>query len=163
MRPNIRLYASRILLASLACALVLSLAGGLTACKTVDLGDDAAQDSVAEDTATAILRITNNIRLFSDSLDFYLFSATTEFSTAAGGRLIGGVGIGKTGVFKVPAGTWKLAFVDQAKVMTAMRSLDTDDWVKSILAKDADYSLILSSDGQDIRWDPTFPTDPSLK
>jgi hypothetical protein len=147
MSQHTRLYANRLLLSSFACALCLTVAGGLSACKTVDVGDDTVQDTLPKDTAKATLRITNSIRLFQDSLDFFLFPATADFSTASGGRAIGGVGVGKTGVFKVPA---------------AMRSLDTDDWVKSSFAKDGDYSLILSSDGQDIRWNPTFPTDPSL-
>jgi hypothetical protein len=162
MSQHTRLYANRLLLSSFACALCLTVAGGLSACKTVDVGDDTVQDTLPKDTAKATLRITNSIRLFQDSLDFFLFPATADFSTASGGRAIGGVGVGKTGVFKVPAGIWKIAFSDQAGVMTAMRSLDTDDWVKSSFAKDGDYSLILTSDGQDIRWNPTFPTDPSL-
>lgn len=165
--PRIRrFFPPRLFLTASAGALCLSLAGGgLTACKTVDLGDDTVPDTAGQDSsaATATLRITNSIRLFSDSLDFRLYPASANASTASSGRLIGGVAVGKTGVFKVPAGTWKLAFSDQAHVFTEMRSLDTDDWVKSFLAKDGDYSLILSSDGQDIRWDPTFPTEPSMK
>jgi hypothetical protein len=163
MSLKTRLSAPRKPLFALACAFGLSFAAALTACKTVDLGDDTHTDTTSTDTATATLRITNGISLFPDSLDFFLFPPTADFSNAAGGRSVGGVGVGKTGVFKVPAGTWKLAFSDQARAMTAMRSLDTDEWVKSFLSKGGDYSLILSSDGQEVRWDPTFPTDPSLK
>jgi hypothetical protein len=164
MSPNTRLYASRLVLSALAGGLCLSLAGGLTACKTVDLSDDTVRDTVSKDTGTAVLRITNNISLFSDSLDFYLYPGTAfDFTNAVGGRKIGGVGVGRTRAFTVPAGIWKLAFTDQAGQITAMRSLSSDDWVKSMLSKDGDYSLILSSEGQDIRWDPTFPTDPSLR
>jgi hypothetical protein len=163
MRPNTRLSKSRFALAALAGGLCLSLAGGLTACKTVDLSDDTPQDTVSQDTGTAVLRITNRISLFSDSLVFYLYPGTAfDFTNAVGGRKIGGVGVGKTRAFTVPAGVWKLAFTDQAGQSTAMRSLASDDWVKSEFAKDGDYSLILTSEGQDIRWDPTFPTDPSL-
>jgi hypothetical protein len=164
MRPNIRQYVSSLTLLSLAGGLCLALAGGLTACKTVDLSDDTVRDTLPKDTATAVLRITNNISLFSDSLDFLLFPGNaSDFTNSAGGRKIGGVGVGRTRAFTVPAGIWKLGFTNQAGELTAMRSLASDDWVKSEFSKDGDYSLILSSEGQDIRWDPTFPTDPSLK
>lgn len=163
MRPNTRPYASRFAFAALAGGLCLSLSGGLSACKTVDLSDDTVQDTASKDTGTAVLRITNKLSLFPDSLDFYLYPGTAvDFTNAVGGRKIGGVGVGKTGTFKVPAGTWKLAFTDQANQATAMRSLSSDEWVKAGLAKDGDYSLILTSDGQDVRWDATFTTDPPL-
>jgi hypothetical protein len=71
--------------------------------------------------------------------------------------------MGRTRNFTVPAGIWKIAFANQAGELTAMRSLASDDWVKSAFAKDGDYSLILTSEGQDIRWDPTFATNPSLR
>jgi hypothetical protein len=136
---------------------------GLSACKTVDTsGIGPSPDSTSAGTAT--LRITNNLDVDPDSLRFFLFPGTaTDFTTAANARLIGGVGMGATGVFTVPSGTWKLAYENGAHVLTAMRAEQTDEWVKSILAKDGDYSLILTSDNQNTIWDASFTTDPPLK
>ena len=143
-------------------AFAFAVLSGLSACKTVDLGTTPNPDSTA--TGTATLRITNRIDVDPDSLTFFLFPGTsTDFTTAANARLIGGVGIGATGVFTVPAGTWKLAYENGAKVLTAMRAVQTDEWVKAILEKNGDYSLILTSDNQNTVWDPSFTTDPPLK
>jgi hypothetical protein len=148
---------------ALSAAVAFAALGGLSACKTVDLSNPA-QDTTSAAAGTATLRITNNVSVDPDSLLFYLFPGTSsDFANAANARLIGGVGVGGTGVFTVPAGTWKLAFANQAHVMTAMRAVETDEWVKAILGKNGDYSLILTSDNQEVRWDPTFPTDPALK
>lgn len=159
MPPIKRPYARRHVLAIAAFAIL----SGLSACKTVDLsGTGPTLDSTL--TGTATLRITNNLDVDPDSLSFFLFPGTaTDFTTAADARLIGGVGIGATGVFTVPAGTWKLAYENGAHVLTAMRAEQTDEWVKSILAKNGDYSLILTSDNQNTIWDASFTTDPPLK
>lgn len=144
-------------------ALAFAVVGGLSACKTVDVsGTGPNTDSTSAGTAT--LRITNNIDVDPDSLSFFLFPGTaTDFTTAANARLIGGVGTGATGIFTVPAGTWKLAYENGAHVLTAMRAVQTDEWVKSIFAKNGDYSLILTSDNQNTVWDASFTTDPPLK
>lgn len=143
--------------------LAMLLCGGLSACKTVDLSDANVNPTPTDSTGTATLRITNKIDVDPDSLVFLLFPGnSTDFTTAANPRIIGGVGIGATGVFTVPAGTWKLAYENGAHVITAMRTVSSDEWVKSMLEKGGDYSLILTSDTQNIYWNPTFKTDPPL-
>jgi len=161
--PSInRSRAHRVSLA-LAFAAVFSVSGGLSACKTVDLSD-VATTPPTDSTGTATLRITNKIDVDADSLTFYLYPGnSTDFTTAANARLIGGVGTGATGVFTVPSGSWKMAYENGAHVLTAMRAVQTDEWVKSIFEKKGDYSLIVTSDNQNTVWDPTFTTDPSLK
>ena len=136
---------------------------GLCGCKTVDLGS-APSDSTDTARGTAVLRITNKIEQDPDSLVFFQFPGNaTDFSNAAGARRIGGVDTGATMAFTVPAGTWKLAYANRAGVVTPMRDLGSDDWLKALLAKGGDYSLILASDGQDIKWVPTFKTDPPMQ
>lgn len=163
--PSInRSRAYRASLALAFAAAVFSVSGGVSACKTVDLSDADSTATPADSAGTATLRITNKIDVDPDSLTFFLFPGnSTDFTTAANARRIGGVGTGATGVFTVPSGTWKVAYENGAHVLTAMRAVQTDEWVKSILAKNGDYSLIVSSDNQNTVWDPTFTTDPSLK
>ncbi|MBW8889367.1 MAG: hypothetical protein JF616_16550 [Fibrobacteres bacterium] len=154
------LFRSAIAFAPLA---IFAVFGGLTACKPVDLSDVNTTPTPKDSAATATLRITNKIDVDADSLVFLLFpGASTDFTTAANSQVIGGVGIGATGTFKVPAGTWKLAYENGAQEITALRAGGADEWVKAIFEKDGDYSLILTSDTHTIYWDPTFKTDPPL-
>jgi hypothetical protein len=148
-----------------ACAISLVFLAGLGGCKTVDLeGAGPGPDTTDTLQGTAKLRITHKIDLEPDDLEFFLFPGDTpDFSNAANAKDIGSVAPSGTGVFTVPAGTWKLAFTNSTGVLTPMRDVETDEWVKAILEKDGDYSLILKSDGQDIQWDPTFETDPALQ
>lgn len=160
MSPSVCIRPFRIIMAPAAMALSLSVLAGLSACKPVDLSNANADTTAQVAADSAVLRISNFIQLFPDSLDFFRFPGTAaDFSTATDQRLVGGVGVGRTGVFKVPAGTWKFAYRDQAGVLTAMRGLDSDAWLKGVLSKNGDYSLILSSEGQNIRWTASFPTD----
>lgn len=137
---------------------------GVSGCKTVEI-DPAGTDSVDTTvTGSAIVRITNNVSEDPDSLTFFLFPGNaTDFSNANKARRVGGVNTDGTGVFQVPAGTWKLAYENSAGALTAMRDLDSGDWVKSTLAKGGDFSLILTSEGKDVKWNPSFPTDPDIR
>lgn len=140
----------------------LSLAG-LTGCKPVEI-DDPPADTTETVSGTAKLRITNTLSEDPDSLVFFLFPGNSiDFSNANKAQKVGGVGENGTGVFDVPAGNWKLAFENSAGSLTAMRDLDTGDWVKSILPKDGDFSLILTNEGSDIKWNPSFATDPDMR
>lgn len=146
-----------------ACASAAIGLSGLSGCKTVDLGPSPS-DSANASAGTAVLRISNKLDQDPDSLVFYMFPGNaTDFSNAAGARKVGGVDTGATGVFTVPAGTWKLAYSNRAGVVTPMRDVGSDDWLKAILAKGGDYSLILSTEGQDTKWVPTFETDPPMQ
>ena len=142
---------------------IFAVCGGLSACKTVDLSDVNTNPTPTDSAATATLRITNKIDVDPDSLIFLMFpGASTDFATATNSQIIGGVGIGATGVFKVPAGSWKLAYKNSAQEITALRAGGADEWVTAIFEKGGDYSLILTSDTQTIYWNPTFKTDPPL-
>ena len=114
---------------------------GLSGCKTVDLGS-APSDSTDTARGTAVLRITNKIEQDPDSLVFFQFPGNaTDFSNAAGARRIGGVDTGATMAFTVPAGTWKLAYANRAGVVTPMRDLGSDDWLKALLAKGGETAV----------------------
>ena len=137
---------------------------GMSACTPVEI-DAVAKDSVdTAKTGTSVLRITNNITEDPDSLVFFLFAGNaTDFSNANKAYRIGGVGVNGTGRFNVPAGTWKLAYENSSKALTAMRDLDSEEWVKALFKKGEDYSLILTSEIKNTKWVPTFTTDPVMR
>lgn len=146
-----------------AAALAFSMTG-MTACEPVEIDPVGTDTTDTAATGTATLRITNNISEDPDSLVFYLFPGNaTEISTATKTRVVGGVAVNGTGVFKVPAGTWKLGYENRSRALEPMRDQDTQEWVKSIFAKGGDYSLILTNEAQFIKWNPTFPTDPEIR
>lgn len=136
----------------------------LSGCKKVDISEST--DTTKTDTGTATLRISNRIAQDPDSLIFYRFAANAvDFVNASNGIKIGGVGVNKTAAFKLPAGTYKLAYANRAGTLTPMEDQNSvgQEWVKAIFAKDGDYSLILTTDGNRTVWVPTFKTDPAPK
>lgn len=162
MKPVIRVRRSKLALSLACCALSLASLGGISSCKPVDLSDVNQQDTTKVSADSVSLRITNKIDIDPDSLVFYLYSATAEAANSLNGKKIGGVGYGKTATFRLPVGTWKLAYENGAKVMHYMQSTQSDEWIKSIFEKDGDYSLILQDDGDIIYWDVSFKTDPAI-
>jgi hypothetical protein len=72
------------------------------------------------------------------------------------------VGEKSTGDFQVPAGTWKLAYENSAGVLSAMRDLGSEEWVKAVFNKSGKYTLILANEGIDVRWNASFQTIPAL-
>ena len=162
MRAVIRIRRSEFALCLAGCALGLASMSALSSCKTVDLSD-VNQDTTTHVAADSVsLRITNKIDIDPDSLVFYLYSATAEAANSLNGIKFGGVAYGKTATFKLPVGTWKLAYENGAKVMHYMQSTQSDEWIKSIFEKGGDYTLILQDDGDIIYWDVSFKTDPSI-
>lgn len=136
----------------------------MTACEPVDIDDPGKDSATDTTTGTSVLRITNSISEDPDSLTFFLFPGnSTDFSNANKARKVGGVAVNGTGRFTVPAGTWKLAYENSARALTAMRDLDSEEWVKCLFAKDGDYSLILTSEIKNTKWVPSFPTDPVMR
>jgi len=159
-RPFRPFHPLRLVPALAAGALSLAALGGLSACKTVDVSG-AGTDTTSQATVdSAVLRITNHLDVDPGTLTFYRFPGTaTDFSNAANAEKIGSVTSDGSAVFKVPAGTWKLAYANRAGALTPMEDQASGEWLKAILEKDGDYSLIIASDGPDIRWDATFATD----
>lgn len=136
----------------------------MTACEPVEIGDPGKDSTSDTTTGTSVLRITNNVTEDPDSLTFFLFQGnSTDFTNANKARRVGGVAVGGTGRFTVPAGTWKLAYENSARVLTAMRDLDSEEWVKAIFDKGGDYSLILTSEIKNTKWVPSFTTDPVMR
>jgi hypothetical protein len=149
-----------VLIALTGLCLVSTLAG-ISGCKPLEA--DAVPADTTAMSGTASLRITNNISDDPDSLVFFLFPGTaTNFINAANARKVGGVDENATSEYTVPAGTWKLAYENSAGVLTAMRDLSSDEWVKSVFKKDGAYSLILANEGKDIKWNPSFQTIPDI-
>lgn len=165
MASSLRIRIRPLLAAATLAGLCLALgAASLSGCKQVDISEPT--DSTRTDTGTATLRISNNIAQDPDSLIFFRFAANAvDYTNASNALKIGGVGVNKTVVFTVPAGTWKLAYADRAGVLAPMKDENSggQEWLKSVLKKDGDYSLILSSDGNRTVWDPTFTTIPAIK
>jgi len=163
MIPLLRVSRSKSALFLAGCAVTLASLSSVTSCKPVDLGGLEDQDTTTHIQADSVsLRITNKVTIDPDSLVFYLYSPTAEAANALNGRKIGGVGYGKTATFKLPVGTWKMAYENGAKVLHYMQSTQSDEWIKSILEKGGDYSLILQDDGNIIYWEVSFKTDPAF-
>ena len=156
-----RVSRSRYILPLACSTLMMASLGGVSSCKPVDVSG-ADQDTTRVVADSVSLRITNKVSLDPDSLVFFLYPATAEAANSLNGRKIGGVGYLKTATFKLPVGTWKLAYENGAKVMHYMQSTQSDDWIKAILEKGGDYSLILEDDGNIIYWNVSFKTDPAI-
>lgn len=145
-------------------ALSLMVWAGLSGCKTVDIEAPLKDSTSTTDSAT--IRISNRIELDPDSLTFFLFRAdAVDFTNATNARRLGGVDTGSTGIFRVPVGSWKLAYKDKAQMLTPMRDENSGglEWLRSIFVKNGDYSLIISTDGNRNVWLPTFKTDPAME
>jgi hypothetical protein len=162
MIPAIPVRRSKFALSLAGCALSVASLGAISSCKTVDLSG-AEQDTTHVQAADSVsLRITNKLGIDPDSLVFYLYPPTAEVTNSLNGRKVGGVAYGKTASFKLPVGTWKMAYENGAKVMHFMQSTQSDEWIKSILEKGGDYSLIIQDDGNIIYWEVSFKTDPAI-
>ncbi len=147
--------------------LALSAWTGLTACKPVDISQAATDSTSTTVTAgdSATLRVTNNIDIDPGTITIALFpAASIDIVNANKTKDLGLVGFGKTQIFQVPAGNWKLAYADRAGALHPMINAigATQDWVKSIIVKNGDYALVLKTDGNEVVWVPTFKTDPAL-
>jgi hypothetical protein len=151
-------------------AIVTAAAGiggltGLSGCKAVDL--TTPTDTTAQTTGdSARINVTNNITIDPDSLILLLYSGNAvDVTNGALIKVLGGVGVGRTLVVKVPAGTWKLAYRDLAGNITPMTDVNDGgaEWLKAIFVKNTQYALILATDGNDNVWVPTFETDPEMQ
>jgi hypothetical protein len=162
-RPPYRFFPVPFSLGTTLAAFALIAWAGLSGCKTVDI-DPPDKDTVSTDSAT--IRVTNQIKLDPDSLTFFLFRAdAVDFSNAADAKRLGGVDTGATVPFKVPAGSWKLAYEDKSGDLVPMRDENSGglEWLRAIFVKNAEYSLIISTDGNRNAWHPTFKTEPAMQ
>lgn len=149
----------------LSIALALCAWAGLAGCKTVEI-DAPPKDSTLTTADSATLRVTNKIEQDPDSITLLLFSGTTvDIANAAPIKTLNGVAYKATSVMRVPAGTWKLGYRNHAGVLFDMTDANAaaQEWLKAIFVKNADYSLIIASDGNRTTWDPTFITDPVIQ
>jgi hypothetical protein len=146
-------------------ALAFTCWTGLTGCKSVDIENAAADTSTAAASDSANLRVTNKIDIDPGTLSLILFPGkSVDIVNANRTKKLGEIPFGATKTLRVPAGTWKLAYENRAGALRAMVNEEsaTQDWVKAIFIKDMEYALILTTDGNDVVWQPSFTTDPAL-
>lgn len=139
--------------------------GGLSGCESVNVGTEGA-DTTNVIADSAVIRVTNDISQDPDSLTMLLFPGNTvDWANANYTKRLGGVAEGATAAFKVPAGTWKLAYEKGAGDLVPMEDVEsgTGEWLKSIFVKDKTYALILTTDLNETVWVPTFETDPPIE
>jgi hypothetical protein len=150
-------------------ALISIMVGGFgllfNACQAPEISDNNSTPIDTSDSGLATLRISNRISQDPGPLTFYLYPKNSvDFVNATNGRLLGKVEAGLTETFKVPAGSWKIAYQDQAKALFQMVDAASggQEWLRSEFKKDGDYSLILNSDGNRTIWVPSYPTIPPI-
>jgi hypothetical protein len=146
---------------------VLGLATGLAlvACKPPEINDSTGPVDTTTTTGTATLQLSNRIAQDPGTISFFLFPKNSvDFTNAAGAKLIGSVEAGATKAIQIPAGSWKLAYEDKARVLFPMRDESSGglEWLRSDFKKDGNYSVILSSDGNRTIWVPSYTTVPPM-
>jgi hypothetical protein len=133
---------------------------GLSGCKTVDIESSPIDTTAKGDSAT--LKVTNHIEQDPGTITLVLFPGNSiDIINANRTKDLGTVGEGASKTFKVPAGSWKLAYAKEAGDLHAMidESDGAQEWVKCIFAKNGSYTLELATDGNFTVWIPTFATE----
>lgn len=151
---------------SLALLLVTSLWVGtlLPACTPPEMSEDAPPDSITT-AGTASLQISNQIQQDPGTLTFYLYPGSSlDWSNANNAIRIDSVKFNTTKSFQVPAGNWKIAYLNRTKVVYPMidESSGSQEWLRSDFKKNELYSLILKTDGNRTVWVPSYVTVPPI-
>ena len=151
---------------SLALIFVTSLWIGtmLPACTPPEMSDGAPADSIPT-TGTASLQISNQIQQDAGTLTFYLYPGSSlDWSNANNAIRIDSVQFNAARSFQVPAGNWKIAYLNRTKVVYPMidESSGSQEWLRSDFKKNGIYSLILKTDGSRTLWVPSYVTVPPI-